>query len=114
MDRDFNFERARVFLDEIIRNNAAVYSTELNSWSHSYYLNNARFRLVEAYKSFSHNDDMKELEEIMQTINESLSSHIWDAPKAWVICFHALRLMLDILERDNPCALYFSSPSPSP
>jgi hypothetical protein len=66
-DRHNHAERARVFVNEIIRNNAAVCSTELNSWSLSYYLGNARFRLLELQKSLAHNEETAELHKVMSS-----------------------------------------------
>ena len=37
---------SKEFLDKIILDNAAMYQTELNTWSLGYYLGNARLRLV--------------------------------------------------------------------
>jgi hypothetical protein len=98
-DRHNHAERARIFLNEIIRNNAAVYSTELNSWSLSYYLGNARFRLLELHKFHAHNEETAELDKLMSTFGDSVRTHVWDAPGDWIRCFHAMRLMLDILEK---------------
>jgi hypothetical protein len=98
-DRHNHAERARIFLDEIIRNNAAVYSTELNSWSLSYYIGNARFRLMEVHSCLAHDEQTTELDTLMSIIGASLTAHIWDAPRDWVRCFHAMRLVLDFLER---------------
>jgi hypothetical protein len=99
LDRDINFERGRIFLNEIIRNNTAVYSTELNSWSLGYYLNNARFRLIVARKLFATGERTAELDTFMAKIDSSIEGGQGDAPAEWVICFHAMRLMLDLLEK---------------
>jgi hypothetical protein len=74
LDRDVNFERGRIFLNEIIRNNAAVYYTELNSWSLGYYLNNARFRLLAARKLFHTVELTRELDEHLDKIKKSLQA----------------------------------------
>jgi hypothetical protein len=91
-------ERARIFLNEIIRNNAAVYATELNSWSLAYYLGNARFRLIELRRFFSKDNEIIELDEILKRFDASFS-HVFDGPSHWVDCFHAMRLTLDYLEK---------------
>ena len=97
-DRNTHSERARIFLNEIIRNNAAVYATELNSWSLSYYLGNARFRLLELRGFFSKQDELGELDEILKTFDASFS-YVFNAPSHWINCFHAMRLTLDYLEK---------------
>jgi hypothetical protein len=96
-DRHNKAERARIFLDEIIRNNAAVYTTELNSWSLSYYIGNARFRLLECRKCLATSEKIKELDAHL-TKFDTIIAHIWDPPKDWSNCFHAMRLMLDFIE----------------
>ena len=92
-DRHNHTERARIFVNEIIRNNAAVYSTELNAWSLSYYLGNARFRLLELHQCLASN---AELDKVMSSFGDSTRTHILDAPGDWIRCFHALRLMMEI------------------
>jgi len=99
LDRDVNYFHARKFLDEIIRNNAAVYLTELNSWSLGYYLNNARFRLVEARRFLLDDEGAGELDTLMGKIRQALEGPQGQASDEWMICFHALRLMLDVMER---------------
>jgi hypothetical protein len=101
LDRDHNFERGRIFLNEIIRNNAAAYSTELNSWSLGYYLNNARFRLIAAHGRIIKIEQTKELGALIEKIRISLDGEQGSAPHEWVLCFHALRQMIDILERQR-------------
>jgi hypothetical protein len=98
-DRHNHAERSRIFVNEIIRNNAAIYSTELNSWSLSYYLGNARFRLLELHKCLSRNEHTVELDRVMASFGDVARTHIMDAPADWVRCFHALRLMVDIFEK---------------
>jgi hypothetical protein len=100
-DRHGKVERARIFLDEIIRNNAAVYTTELNAWSLSYYVGNARFRLAEIYQCFAKSEQTAELDSLMATIGDSVVAHIWDAPRDWVMCFQAMRLSLDFIEKQQ-------------
>jgi hypothetical protein len=97
-DRHTSAERARIFLDEIIRNNAAVYATELNAWSLAYYIGNARSRLVEVHKCFAKSEKTAELDRLMAMIGDSLVAHIWNAPREWIICFHAMRLVLNLIE----------------
>jgi len=92
-----NFGAGQIFLDEIVRNNAAMYLTELNSWSLGYYVNNARFRLVDAFErspsELKTNSDLKsrvdKLHGALNTLEQSLSSSEWEN------CFHALRLLID-------------------
>jgi hypothetical protein len=98
-DRHNHAERSRIFVNEIIRNNAAVYSTELNSWSLSYYLGNARFRLLELHKFLARNEETAELDKLMASLGDSARTHVMDAPGDWVRCFHALRLIVDIFEK---------------
>jgi hypothetical protein len=93
-DRHHHLERARVFLNEIIKNNAAVYSTELNAWSLGYYLGNAQFRLLELRKFLSPHTELDGLVDSFQTaINQ-----VTDAPEQWMKCHRAFRLILDLLE----------------
>jgi len=98
LERDRNFEDGRILLDAIIRNNAAVYQTELNSWSLGYYLGNARFRLVEIRKYFVTNDRTRELDALLSKLDPSTEGTTSDAPTEWANCFHAMRIALDLLE----------------
>jgi hypothetical protein len=98
LERDRNFEDGRILLDSIIRNNAAVYQTELNSWSLGYYLGNARFRLVEIRKYFATSERTRELDALLAKLDPSSEGTTGDAPTEWVNCFHAMRIMLDLIE----------------
>jgi hypothetical protein len=42
-----NLEDAENFLQALVHDNAVVYSTEKNSWSFGYYLNNAKYRILD-------------------------------------------------------------------
>jgi hypothetical protein len=94
-----NLEEGRVFLDKIIRDNAAMYLTELNSWSLGYYINNARFRLSDAFDRLpsakndpdlsSHVDD---IQGALANLNQRTSWAEWEK------CFHVLRLMINAVK----------------
>jgi hypothetical protein len=102
LERDRNFEAGRKFLDDIIRNNAAAYRDELNSWSLGYYLSNARFRLIPAHKSLKRlmsASETVELDALISRIEEGFEAAPGPAPNEWMLCFHAMRLMLDALEQ---------------
>lgn len=101
-DRNEKIERARIFLNEIIRNNAAMYSTELNSWSFGYYILNARLRLVELQSCFVENERTAEFHKAMAELGDSVLAHVWDAPRGWSRCFHAMRACLDFMEEELP------------
>jgi hypothetical protein len=114
-DRNDKIEKARIFLDEIIRNNAALYSTELNSWSFGYYILNARLRLKELQACVARSERTVELHEAMDALGDSAVPDIWDAPGDWVRCFHAMRAYLDFMEEELPQHLRLSpSTSTSP
>lgn len=53
LDEQINHKAARDFLQNVIRTNAVGFQQEQNSWSYGYYLNNARFRLIEAHSYLS-------------------------------------------------------------
>lgn len=44
-----NVKRAKELLETVMRDNAVLYPTEKNSWSFGYYLNNAKYRLVDIH-----------------------------------------------------------------
>jgi hypothetical protein len=97
VDRHKHGERARVFLNEIIKNNAAVYSTELNAWSLGYYLGNAQFRLLELHNFLPPSDETAELDDLVKAF-QPVVNQVAKAPAQWVNCFHAFRLVLDRME----------------
>jgi hypothetical protein len=98
LERDLHLERGRIFLNEIIRNNAAVYSTELNSWSLGYYLENARFRLLTLRGFLGNSEKLPEIDKYLVEVKQSWEHRSGPAPQGWVNCFHVMRLMLDIME----------------
>jgi hypothetical protein len=94
---------SKEFLDKIIRDNAAMYQTELNTWSLGYYLGNARLRLVTVglslwpYKKLS-----PKLAKLLKQLQELMS---WSTPRTkrdayleWEECFACFCLMLDEIE----------------
>jgi hypothetical protein len=99
-------EGARELLDQIVRNNMAIYTTELNSWSLGYYLNNARFRIVAARKLVHDSEASAELDAAVRKVVSALEGPQESAPIEWVTRFHALRLMIGVLEdRAGPEAI---------
>ena len=81
-------QATEVFLLNLIETNAVGFSQEQNSWSYGYYLNNARFRLIEAYKCLPENfrcnyeEGMKEIARMVEWMDrgqpnypEYLSTH---------------------------------------
>ncbi|MEY9607053.1 hypothetical protein ABIF74_011806 [Bradyrhizobium japonicum] len=91
-DRHQHAERARLFLNEIIKNYAAVYSTELNAWSLGYYLGNAQFRLMELGKTICGFPKLDALIEEFRPYN----SQVANGPEQWMKCFEAFRLILNL------------------
>jgi hypothetical protein len=86
------------FLDALIRNNMAVYTTELNAWSLGYYINNARFRLVLAnQKMLPHpNPELDTRAGVLQRrINENKNT---SGPGEWDECFRVFSLLLNLFE----------------
>ena len=98
-----NVEDARYFLDQIILNNAATYATEHNAWSLGYYLGNARLRIIPLEAMLSEVRDSEELQLYIQGVRDIVNQkpHTTEdrsASEEWEMCFHCMRLMLDILD----------------
>jgi hypothetical protein len=96
---------SKEFLDKIIRDNAAMYQTELNTWSLGYYLGNARLRLVHlGVRLWPYKELPSQLASLLDEIEKPM---IWDvrrerrkrdAFEEWEACFRAMCLMLDEIE----------------
>jgi hypothetical protein len=98
LDVERNLDRARWFLNEIVRNNAAAYGTELNSWSLGYYLSNARFRIVAAYEELPDSLKSVELTNCVTSIKATLKADAKPGPEEWIECFKAMVLLLGLAE----------------
>lgn len=99
--RSDNMKSSRQFLDQIIRDNAAVYKTEMNAWSCGYYLGNARLRILSLEDDLKDTKFSAELRNHIAAVkklraNTSATERV--ARNEWETCFHCMRLMLDIVE----------------
>jgi hypothetical protein len=96
---------SKEFLDKIILDNTALYTTELNTWSLGYYLGNARLRLVVVGSNlWPYKKLPPELADLVDQLQELMK---YGAPKGrprrdgyfeWEECFRCLCLMLDAIE----------------
>jgi hypothetical protein len=69
------------FLSNLIATNTVNFTQEQNSWSYGYYINNARFRLVEAYKCLpndlrpSSREELKAISRMVEWSNRSQNDY---------------------------------------
>lgn len=101
---------SKEFLDRIILDNAAMYQTELNTWSLGYYLGNARLRLVTIGLNLWPYGELPadlaklvaQLEELTNYSRRNRTGR--DAYFEWEECFQCMCLMLDEIERREDVA----------
>lgn len=98
LDGEHNIDRARWFLNEIVRSNAATYRDELNSWSLGYYSSNVRFRIVAACEELPDSHKSVELTNCVTSIKATLKADAKPGPEEWIECFNAMVLLLGIVE----------------
>jgi hypothetical protein len=93
---------ARDFVDEVVRNNAAIHAAELNAWLLGYYLSDARFRLVQVAELLGRrNLDLEFLESYR--LMEIGPSQPMFTPERWGQCFAVLLNLLLSYERKVEC-----------
>jgi hypothetical protein len=96
---DKTLEAGRTFLNDIIRDNAAVYRTELNAWSLGYYLNNARFRLVATWDESPELHSNSHLKTTISIMSRGIGAPDRSGgPDEWTECFEALHSMANHYE----------------
>jgi hypothetical protein len=93
-------EAGRDFLNKIIKDNAAQYTTELNPWSLGFYLNNARYRLVEMERRLRKKGIKvdSELKALIPRMKKLVRGFTKDAPEEWIDCFKAMTLIINAVE----------------
>lgn len=96
---------SKTFLDKIILDNAAIYQTEMNTWSLGYYLGNARLRMVHlGVRLWPFPELPAKLSSLLDELEKPMT---WnnlpgkakrDPYQEWEDCFRCLCLMLDEIE----------------
>jgi hypothetical protein len=97
-DRETTAGTVREFVDEVMRNDVAIQTTELNAYLLGYYLSDARLRLIQVVKLW---DPLKLDAEFFQgyRLIEIDPSRPTFTPKGWGQCFSVLHDLLLLYER---------------
>jgi hypothetical protein len=89
---------AREFVDDVVRNDAAIYTSELSAWLLGYYLSDARLRLGEAVEHWPRRQLDSEFFQSFRLMEIGPSQPMF-TPQGWGQCLAVLHNLLLAYER---------------
>jgi hypothetical protein len=97
-DQETTAGAVREFADEVLRNDVAIQTTELNAWLLGYYLSDGRLRLIRVVKLWGAENLKAEVFQGYRLIEIDPSRPTF-TPKGWGQCFAVLHDLLASFER---------------